>query len=247
MVGTLVNVIAVILGSALGLVAGNRFAASTQHAVVMGLGFVTLSIGLDNSLATGNILVPLFSIALGVIIGEALDIHGGLNALGGWLQTRVGGQPAQETPGQGLSERDRFISGFVTASLVFCVGPLTVLGSLQDGMAGDPELLLIKSALDFFASAAFAASLGVGVMFSALTVFGVQGSIALLGYLAGEVMTSAMIDELTATGGLILMGLSLILMDIKQPRVANYLPALLIAPLIVAIGTALGVDLYPNV
>ncbi len=252
MVGTLVNVIAVLVGSALGLAAGNRFTQSTQNAVVMGLGFVTLSVGIDNSFATGNILIPLFSIALGVIIGEALDLHGALNQLGAWLQARTASAADEEAPSDtphpsNLNERERFISGFVTASLVFCVGPLTVLGSLQDGMAGDPELLLIKSALDFFASMAFAASLGVGVMFSALTVLTVQGSIALLGYWAGEVMSSMMINELTATGGLILMGLSLILLDLKHPRVANYLPALVIAPLIVAVGTALGLDLYPAI
>jgi uncharacterized membrane protein YqgA involved in biofilm formation len=129
---------------------------------------------------------------------------------------------------------------------VFCVGPLTVLGSLSDGMTGDYELLTIKSALDFFAAMAFAASLGIGVFFSIITVFVVQGGLSLAGFLAGEVMTSDMTNELTATGGMILMGLSLILLDVKHPRIANYLPALLIAPVLVAVANLLGIDLYPN-
>lgn len=242
MIGTLLNAFAVLVGSVVGLLAGNRIPQDTQKSVVTGLGFVTLSVGMQNSFATGNVLIPLFSIAIGVMIGEALDIQGKLNGLGGWLQTHFGtGQT------EGTNSRERFINGFVTASLVFCVGPLTVLGSLRDGMEGDYQLLAIKSALDMFASMAFAASLGWGVMFSILTILVVQGGIALLGALAGNVMSDSMINELTATGGMILMGLSLILMEIKQPRMANYLPALLLAPLIVSVAQALHINLYPNI
>ena len=241
MIGTIVNVIAVAIGSLIGLIAGNRLPKTTQETVVTGLGFVTLTVALSNSFATGNILIPLFSVAFGAIIGEALDLHGRLNRFGGWLQTRFASHGRGDN-----AERERFITGFVTASLVFCIGPLTVLGSLQDGMTGDSELLIIKSALDFFASMAFAASLGIGVAFSIITIILVQGGLALMGYLGGEVMSEAMTNEMTATGGLLLIGLSLILMDIKQPRVANFLPALIIAPLIVAIAEALGISIYPN-
>lgn len=240
MIGTLVNFIAVLVGSTVGLMAGNRLPQQTQTSIVTGLGFVTLSVGVQNSLASGNVLIPLFSIAFGAIIGEMLDIQGKLNGFGGWLQRRFA---AAE---DGHDSRARFINGFVTASLVFCVGPLTVIGSIQDGMSGDHKLLLIKSALDMFAAMAFAASLGVGVTFSVITILVVQGGLALLGALAGRVMTDPMIDELTATGGLLLMGLSLILMDIKQPRIANYLPALILAPLIVATAKLLGINIYPN-
>lgn len=245
MIGTIINMMAVAAGSLIGLMVGDKLSKQTQSAIVTGLGFVTFSVGMQNSFKTGNVLVPLFSIALGVIIGEMLDIQGGLNNFGGWLQKRYGGE-SSEQGSDGMTERERFISGFVTASLVFCVGPLTVLGSISDGMSGDYELLTIKSALDFFAAMAFAASLGMGVFFSVITVFLVQGGLALTGFLAGEVMTDAMINEMTATGGLILMGLSLILMDIKHPRVANYLPALVIAPLIVAIAELLKINIYPN-
>lgn len=245
MIGTIINVIAVAAGSLIGLFMGERLSKQTQSAIVTGLGFVTLSVGMQNSFKTGNVLVPLFSIAFGVIIGEMLDIQGKLNGFGGWLQKRFSTGATEQRDSDGMTARERFINGFVTASLVFCVGPLTVLGSLADGMSGDYELLSIKSALDFFASMAFAASLGVGVFFSIITVIVVQGGLALGGFLAGEIMTEAMTNELTATGGMILMGLSLILLDIKHPRIANYLPALLIAPLIVAGADVLGIDLYP--
>jgi len=244
MVGTIINVMAVLVGSAIGILVGNRFSDQTQQSVVTGLGFVTLSVALANSFATGNVLIPLFSIAIGVIIGEMLNIHGRLEGFGGWLQAKVTGS-TDEGESADHHERERFINGFVTASLVFCIGPLTILGSLNDGMSGDSELLIIKSALDFFASMAFAASLGIGVGFSAMSVLVIQGSLALLGYFAGNVMTEIMINELTATGGMILIGLSLILLDIKHPRVANYLPALILAPVIVGVATALGIDVYP--
>jgi hypothetical protein len=145
----------------------------------------------------------------------------------------------------------------VTASLVFCIGPLTFVGSIQDGM-GLPigfEQLAIKSALDFFASMAFAASFGVGVFFSVITVFGLQGGLALIGSLLVSTMSSgdisaslensAVIAEMTATGGLMLMGLSLVLLDVQKPRMANFLPALLLAPLIVVVAQALGIEIYP--
>lgn len=246
MIGTIINVVAVAVGSLIGLAVGDRLSKQTQSAIVMGLGFVTLSVGMQNSFKTGNVLVPLFSIALGVIIGEMLDIQGALNNFGGWLQKKFASGENEEKASDGMTPRERFINGFVTASLVFCVGPLTVLGSLADGMSGDYELLTIKSALDFFAAMAFAASLGTGVFFSIITVLLVQGGLALGGFLAGEIMTEMMTNELTATGGMILMGLSLILLDIKHPRIANYLPALVIAPLIVAIAQAIGIEVYPN-
>lgn len=237
MIGTFINMIAVAFGSLIGLTAGARIPENTQSSIITGLGFITLSVGAQNSFQTGNILIPLFSLVLGVLVGEMLDLQSRLDSIGGWLQKRFA---------SGGGDQDRFIQGFVTASLVFCIGPLTVLGSLQDGMSGDIELLVLKSSLDFFAAIAFAASLGVGVGFSAISIFLIQGGFALLGALAGEVMTDPMIDELTATGGLVMMGIALLLLDIKRLRMANYLPALFFAPLFVAILTAIGVDIYPN-
>ncbi len=244
MIGTLLNMITVALGSSVGLLVGERLPERIQQSVVSGLGLVTLIVGVQNALQTGNVIIPLLSILPGVMVGELLDIDGRLKAFGGWLQRRfAGGGDAVASDGD--DPRTRFINGFVTASLVFCVGPLTFLGSIQDGMTGDYQLLAIKSVLDGFASLAFASAMGLGVAFSILTILVLQGGLALLGAVAGSFMSEPMIAEMTATGGLLLIGLSLVLLDIKQPRMANFLPALAIAPVLVAGAGALGIPIYP--
>lgn len=240
MVGTVLNIITVALGSTLGIFIGDRLPERIQESVVTGLGLVTLTVGVDNALSTGNIIIPLLSVGSGVIIGELLDLDGLLNRFGGWLQTRYSGGEDEDG-----DQRARFINGFVTASLVFCVGPLTFIGSLQDGMTGDFELLAIKSVLDGFAALAFASAMGIGVAFSIVTILVLQGGLALLGALGGSMMTDPMITEMTATGGLLLIGLALVLLDLKKPRMANFLPALVIAPLIVVVAGLLGIAIYP--
>ena len=249
MLGTLINVVAVIVGSSIGLLIGNRLTEKIRESVMTCLGLVTLTIALQNAFKTGNIVIPLLSLVFGAIIGELLDLDALLKRFGAWLQERAaGGQPAEDAP----EARTRFINAFVTSSLVFCVGPLTILGSVQNGLnAGDIQLLLVKSILDFFASTAFAASLGVGVAFAAIPVLLLQGAFALGGlFAAGSTATNAGLSadnpyilEFTATGGLILIGLALILLNLKQPRVANFLPALLIAPLLVALVRLLGLQI----
>ncbi len=251
--GTILNMITVAIGSALGLLIGGRLPARIQESVVTGLGLVTLFVGFSNAGETGNVIIPLLSIATGAIIGELLGIDKALEGLAGWLQTRfasrenVGGRtPLQDTPVED-DARARFVTGFVTASLVFCIGPLTFVGSIQDGM-GLPigfQQLAIKSVLDGFAGMAFAASFGIGVSFSLLTVLVVQGGLALAGSVLGNFMSTPMINEMTAVGGLMLIGLGLVLLDIKRPRMANFLPALVIAPLLVALAGALGINIYP--
>ena len=253
--GTILNVITVAIGSLLGLLIGNRLSAKIQESVVTGLGLVTLYVGISNAGQTGNVIIPLLSIATGVIIGELLDIQSALEQFGAWLQNRFGGNslPAPSNEGEPtqstapLDTRARFITGFVTASLVFCIGPLTFVGSIQDGMglAIGFQQLAIKSVLDGFAAMAFAASFGIGVAFSIITILLLQGGLALAGGLLGNFMTTPMINEMTAVGGLMLIGLSLILLGIKQPRMANFLPALIIAPLLVALAGALGINIYP--
>jgi uncharacterized protein len=250
--GTLLNVLTVALGSLIGIFVGDRLPERTRESVVTGLGLVTFFVGISNAGETGNIIIPLLSVAVGVIIGELLRIDVALERFAGWLQTRLTSQGTQPTAPQQPSTlnpelRQRFITGFVTASLLFCVGPLTFLGSIQDGMglAIGFQQLAIKSVLDGFASIAFAATYGIGVFFTIITVFVVQGGLALIGSVVGAFMTEPMIAEMTATGGLLLMGLSLILLDIKRPRMANFLPALLIAPLIVVIAQAVGINIYP--
>jgi len=254
MTGTLVNIIAIIIGSSIGLLIGNRLPPKIQESVVTGLGLTTLVIGLQNAMGSGNIIIPLLSLSFGAIIGELIGMDDALKRFGGWLQTRAATLSRQDT-GDLAQARARFINGFVTSSLVFCVGPMAILGSIQNGMnSGDIQLLAIKSTLDFFASIAFAASLGIGVAFSIIPTLVLQGGFALVGtglvslFTAGSAtLTSGnpYIREMTATGGLILMGLALVLLNIKQPRVANFLPGLLIAPLLVLIANLLGIKVYP--
>jgi uncharacterized protein len=245
--GAILNTITVLVGSLVGLVIGNRLSERIQSSVMTGLGLTTVVVGIGNAQATGNIIIPLVSLVVGVIIGELLRIDLALERFGGWLRDRLTRGASAGDAEADQDERARFINGFVTASLIFCIGPLTFVGSLQDGM-GIPagfQQIAIKSVLDLFASMAFASTLGIGVAFSALTVIGVQGGLSLLGMLAGSVMSTPMINEMTAVGGMMLLGLSLILLDIKRPRIANFLPALVIAPLIVAAAAALGVNIYP--
>lgn len=256
--GTILNLITVAVGSLIGLSLGSRFPERMGQSVVTGLGLVTVVVGFGNANRTGNIIIPLLSLVGGIIIGELLDIDGALNRFAGWLQHRVSGvsgvSPVNtseisggETTAPIPDRRARFINGFVTASLLYCIGPLSFVGSIQDGMglAIGFQQLAIKSVLDGFASIAFAASMGVGVLFSLITIIVVQGGLALLGSALGSFLTDPQINELTAVGGLLLIGLSLNLLDIKKPRVANMLPALLIAPLMVAAAGALGINIYP--
>lgn len=245
--GTILNVITVFIGGTIGLIIGGRLPRRIQESVVTGLGLVTLYVGVSNAGQTGNIIIPLLSIASGAIIGELIGIESYLESFAAWLQRRFGGGSAGDDDTSSGEARARFINGFITASLVFCVGPLTFVGSIQDGM-GLPigfQQLAIKSVLDMFAGMAFAASLGIGVLFSIITIIVLQGGLALLGSALGSFMSTPMIDEMTAVGGLMLIGLALVLLDVKRPRVANFLPALVIAPLLVALASALGINIYP--
>lgn len=234
MTGTLLNVVTVLIGGGLGTLLGQRLPERVRQTVLYGLGLVTLVTGLRMALGTQNILIVMGSVLIGGILGEWWRIEDGLQALGERLQQRF-----KRGTGSKLAE------GFVTASLIFCVGPMTILGSIRDGMVGDYTLLAIKSLLDGFASLALAASLGIGVMFSAVTVLIFQGGLSLLARLAQFGMSEAMITEMTATGGTIIMGIGLILLDLKRIRVANLLPGIFIAPLVVAVLAALGIPVAP--
>lgn len=259
--GTLLNVVTVLIGSLIGMAVGNRFTEKMQESVVIGLGIITLIVGLQNAFATGNIIIPLLATVIGVLIGEVLRIDHALESFAGWLEKRFAGDTETVsdslTDTNALSPRERFITGFVTASLVFCVGPLTIVGSIQDGMGLQSgfQFLAIKSTLDLFAAMAFAASFGIGVLFTTVTILVVQGGLALFGMLLVSLMndtstidaltTNPAIVEMTAVGGVLLIALAFVLLGIKKPRVANFLPALVIAPLMVVIGQALGIPIYP--
>lgn len=226
MVGTLINVATVVVGSGAGMLVGSRLPERIRQTVLHGLGLMTLVIGMSMALQTQNPLRMLAALLLGGVIGEGLGLEERLQALGRWLEIRVSGNSG---------EGSAFVKGFVTASLVFCVGPMTILGSIQDGLTGNYTLLAIKATLDGFASLAFSASLGIGVMFAALTVLIYQGSLTLGAGLVKALLTEAMITEMTAVGGAMILGIGLLLLDIKRVRVASFLPGLLIAPLLVAL------------
>ena len=231
MTGTLINVVTILIGTVIGVLVGGRLPGGLQQRVLFGLGLVTLVLGIDNALAWRDqpdrlILVVMFAVLAGGITGEALRIEDRLQALGDRLQARfVGGD-------QGHSS---FSEGFFTATLLFCVGPLTVLGSINDGLRGDIDLLTTKALLDGFAAIALAAGLGVGVGLSAVSVLVIQGSITLGAGLFEDILVGEPLSALTSAGGILIIGIALKLLDVKDVKVGNYLPALVLAPVIAAI------------
>lgn len=236
-IGTLANVATVLVGTVIGAVAGKRFPESLRGTVMATLGLATAAIGVRELLPTQEFPLVLGAVLVGTVIGELLRIETGLHRLGDLLQRRFASTAITEVEVPEVvapvAHRSRFGEGFVVASLVFCVGPLTIVGSIQDGL-GDAELLLIKAALDGFAAIAFAAVYGWGVLAAALTVLVIQGGIALAAGTLDGLLTDEMVDGLGAAGGIMLLGISLRLLDLKQVKVANMLPAVVVAPLFVA-------------
>ena len=236
--GTLINIAAILIGSTIGVLVGHRFPERTRVSVTDALGLVVLVVGAMNLFAladsdyrdavteAGTLLVVLFSILIGGIIGSLLRIEYRLELIGGWLQRRFT---------KGDEPRSRFIEGYVTASLVFCIGPLAILGSLSDGLGQGIEQLTLKSILDGFASLAFASTFGWGVAASAISVGVFQGLITIIGFFAGSVMPAALIASITATGGVLLLGVGIRMLNIRAIAVGDLLPALVVAPILTAI------------
>jgi uncharacterized protein len=226
MTGTLINVAAILIGGMIGIFFGARLSEQLKATVISGMALFVLAIGMQMFLKTENALVVLGALLIGAILGEWWRIEDRLEALGGWLERKF-------TRGDG-GPSSRFVRGFMSASLIFCTGPMAILGSISDGLRGDYLTLSIKSALDGFITIAFSSTLGVGVLFSVIPVFLYQGAISLLASRLNTIFSDTMINEMTATGGVLLMGLSISsLLEIKKIRVGNFLPALAIAPLIV--------------
>ena len=243
MIGTILNVIAIIVGSGLGMLLGGRLPDRLKQTVISGLGLFTFALGISMFLETKNALVVLGSLVVGALLGEWWRLEDRLLGLGTWLEARFNLRKQDDQVGS-LPAQERFIRGFLTASLVFMVGPLSILGSIQDGLTGNYQLLTVKSMLDGFTSLAFASSLGIGVAFSALPTLIYQGGISLLAAQVQSVTSEAMMTEMTATGGIILLSIAVSsLLEIRKIRSANFLPALLVAPLAVALLTALGIRL----
>lgn len=243
--GTVLNVATVLLGSGVGVLLGGRLPQRTRDTVTDALGLVTLVLGglavadglgsPDLVAAVGpsaGLLILLGALLVGGICGSLLRLEDRLEGVGGWLQRRL-------TRGSGSGARARFVEGYVTASLVFCVGPLAVLGSLSDGLGRGIDQLALKSTLDGFAALAFAASLGWGVAASAVSVALVQGSLTVLGALLGSLLPEALVAAVTAAGGVLLLGVGLRLLQVKAVPVGDLLPALLAAPALTALVAAL--------
>ncbi len=242
--GTILNVVAILVGASLGVVIGHRLPERTRRTVTDALGLVTLVIGALNIASLrddayreavgdgGTLLIVLGALLIGGIAGSLLRIEDRLEAVGGWIQSKL-------QRGKGSESRATFVNGFVDASLVFCIGPLAILGSLSDGLGRGIEQLALKSVLDGFASLAFAASLGWGVAASALAVGVWQGALTILAVVVGSFLSTALIASVTATGGVLLLGVGLRLLNIRQVAVGDLLPALLVAPLLTLLVSAL--------
>lgn len=234
--GTIINIFAVLLGSALGVFIAHRLNQRIRDVVTDGLGLVTGMIAvltcasitdplLSETLGSGwPVLIVLASIVVGGMLGTAMQIEERLESAGDRLKARYSNDGSS-----------KFTEGFVAASLLFCVGAMSVLGPITDGLGGGNEILVLKSTLDFFAAIAFASVFGWGVAASALTILVFQGSLTALGYVLGNFMSDVQVLMLTATGGLLILGISLRLLNIRQIPVGNMLPALVIAPLLVAL------------
>jgi uncharacterized membrane protein YqgA involved in biofilm formation len=227
MSGTLINFGTILIGGLVGLLLGSRLADRVKKTVISGLGLFTMVYGISLFIETSNALIVLGSVLIGILLGEWWKIEEGLELLAIWLESRFnrGGQS---------DGKERFIKGFLTATLVFCIGPMAILGSIDNGLTGNINTLVVKSILDGFAAMAFASSLGVGVLFSAFMVLIYQGSISLLAAQVQSFATPVMMNELTATGGVLLVAIAVSsLLELRKIRTASLLPALLVAPLIV--------------
>jgi len=227
MTGTFINVAAILIGGTIGLFFGSRIPERFKNTVIAGMGLFTAALGLQMFFKSENSLIVLGALIIGALLGEWIGIEDGLQSFGQMLEKHFSRD--SET-----GSSSKFVRGFMVSSLLFCIGPIAILGSIQDGLTGDYKLLAVKSTLDGFASIAFASTLGVGVLFSSLIILIYQGGVSLLANQLNAIVTDPMMAEMTATGGVILMGVAFNnLLEIKKMRVGNFLPALAIAPLIV--------------
>lgn len=251
MIGTLLNVSTVLVGGSIGAVVGERLPEKVRQTVMQAIGLMTLLIGLQMALGTRSAIIVLGSVVLGAVVGEVIRIDDGLTAFGDWVERTVygltstqssvhspqssndGAVPAQAEEGD-VRNGSLFSKGFVTASLIFCVGPMTILGSFQDGLTGVYSTLAVKSVLDGFTALALASSLGWGVVFSSGIVLLYQGALTFGATWAKPFLSDPVVAEMTAAGGLLIVGIGLNILGIVRIRVANMLPALVFAPVLTA-------------
>lgn len=223
--GTLINTATVIAGGGVGVLVGHRIPEAIRTVVVQVIGMVTLVMGVDYVLQSHNLVFPLVGTVVGAVIGELMRVERGLERLGAWLKRRF-------TRG---GEESRFVAGFVTATLLFCIGPMTVLGAIEDASGRTPQLYIIKGTLDGFMTVVFAATYGIGAAFSAVGVFVVQGTLTLFGTGLDSLLTDRMRTEMFAAGGLMVLAIGLNLLEIRRIRLGSLLPALVVTPVLVAL------------
>ena len=230
MLGTLVNAGAIIVGAIIGVFLRKGITERYKAIVMQGIGLVVALIGIKMAMETSNIVLIIFSMVIGGLIGEAINIDRRLESLGEKLNARFGSGEAE------------FVQGFVTSSLVYCIGAMAIMGSLESGLTGNHEILYAKSVLDGVSAIVFASTMGIGVAFSGIAVFIYQGSITLLAGFVKVLMTETIIAEMTATGGLLIMAISSNILGIKKFNIANLLPAVFVAVIL----TMLIVRWFPN-
>jgi uncharacterized membrane protein YqgA involved in biofilm formation len=220
MYGTIINAIAVICGSILGLIISFKLPKKITDTAFQGVALFTIILGIMMALKTNNILIMIFSIVIGSIVGEIIDIDKWINKFGDWVKKKV------------KVKNDSFSEGFITAFLLFCMGSMTILGAIEEGLGGIPNLLIAKSILDGFSSIVLVATLGIGVLFSFIPLIVFQGGLTLFASNMQHVLTELMINEITSVGGIILLGLGINLLDIKKLKILNMLPSLLIVSIL---------------
>lgn len=216
MLGTIVNVVAIILGSIFGILIKSRFPEKVNKIIFQVIGLFTITLGITMAIKTSNFLLVAFSLIIGSVIGEIIDMEKYLEQLSEKLKNKL------------KNSSDKFSEGFITATLIYCIGPMAILGSIEEGLGNPPNLLFAKSVLDGVASIALASALGIGVMFSAVPLLLYQGGITLFANYVSNYLSDALIVELSAVGGILLLGLGMNIAEIKKFRVVNMLPSLLV-------------------
>ncbi|NMC75810.1 MAG: DUF554 domain-containing protein [Candidatus Methanofastidiosa archaeon] len=216
MLGTFVNVLAIILGCIIGLLIKSKIPERINKIIFQVIGLFTITLGITMAIKTNNFLIVVFSLIIGSIIGELFDIEKYLENLSQTLKNKL------------KSSNDKFSEGFITATLIYCIGPMAILGSIEEGLGNDPNLLFAKSVLDGVASIALSSALGIGVIFSTLPLLIYQGGITLFAGYVSKYLNDALIVELSAVGGILLLGLGMNIAEIKKFKVVNMLPSLLV-------------------
>jgi uncharacterized membrane protein YqgA involved in biofilm formation len=216
MYGTLINAASVIIGSIIGLIIHSKLPKKITNTAFHGVGLFTIILGVMMAIKTNNFLIMIFSIVIGAVIGEIIDVDKRVNSLGEWLKKKF------------KTKNERFSEGFITAFMLYCMGSMTILGAFEDAIYGTPNLLVAKSVLDGFSSIVLAATMGIGVLFSFIPLLLFQGGLTIFASNMQTVFTEAIINELTAVGGVILLGLGITMLEIKKIRILNMIPSLVI-------------------